>query len=47
MRKNKYVYMKSLRLKNFRCLEDTGDVEIRPLTFLVGANSSGKVNCQF
>lgn len=34
--------MKTLRLKNFRCLEDTGDVEIKPLTFLVGANSSGK-----
>ena len=34
--------MNILRLKNFRCLEDTGDIEIRPLTFLVGANSSGK-----
>lgn len=34
--------MNTLRLKNFRCLEDTGDIEIRPLTFLVGANSSGK-----
>lgn len=34
--------MESIRLKNFRCFEDTGDIEIRPLTFLVGANSSGK-----
>lgn len=34
--------MKTLRLRNFRCLEDTRDIEIRPLTFLVGANSSGK-----
>ena len=34
--------MKTLRLRNFRCLQDTGDIEIRPLTFLVGANSSGK-----
>ena len=34
--------MDALRLKNFRCLEDTGEIEIKPLTFLVGANSSGK-----
>jgi len=31
-----------LRVKNFKCLADTGDLEIRPLTFLVGPNSSGK-----
>lgn len=31
-----------LRIKNFKCLKDTGDLEIRPLTFLVGPNSSGK-----
>ncbi len=34
--------MDTLRLQNYRCLEDTGDVEIKPLTFLVGSNSSGK-----
>lgn len=34
--------MDSIRLKNYRCLEDTGEMEIKPLTFLVGANSSGK-----
>ena len=34
--------MKSLQLKNFRCLKDTGEIDIKPLTFLVGANSSGK-----
>lgn len=34
--------MDKLRLKNYRCLEDTGEVEIKPLTLLVGANSSGK-----
>src|SRR5580704_690618 len=34
--------MRSLRLKNFRSLGDTGRVELRPLTILVGANSSGK-----
>ncbi len=31
-----------IRIKNFKCLKDTGDLEIRPLTFLVGPNSSGK-----
>lgn len=34
--------MKRLRLKNFRSLVDTGDLELRPLTILVGSNSSGK-----
>ena len=34
--------MDSLRLKNFRCLEDTGMVDFAPLNILVGANSSGK-----
>lgn len=34
--------MDLIRLKNYRCLEDTGEVEIKPLTFLVGSNSSGK-----
>ena len=34
--------MDTLRLKNYRCFEDTGIVKLKPLTFLVGANSSGK-----
>lgn len=34
--------MDKLRLKNYRCLEDTGDIELRPITILLGANSSGK-----
>jgi AAA ATPase domain len=34
--------MRSLRLKNFRSLIDTGRIELRPLTLLVGANNSGK-----
>ena len=34
--------METLRLKNYRCFEDTGDVKIKPITVLVGANSSGK-----
>lgn len=31
-----------LRIKNFKCFRDTGELDIKPLTFLVGPNSSGK-----
>lgn len=31
-----------LRLKNFKAWDDTGDVELAPLTILFGGNSSGK-----
>jgi predicted ATPase len=31
-----------LRIRNFKCFEDTGEMDIRPLTLLVGPNSSGK-----
>ncbi len=34
--------LRSLRLQNFRSLRDTGDVPLRPIVLLVGANSSGK-----
>jgi predicted ATPase len=34
--------MKSIRLQNIRCLQDTGFVELKPLTIIVGENSSGK-----
>lgn len=34
--------MKSLRLRNFRSFRDTGEVPLRPITVLVGENSSGK-----
>lgn len=34
--------MDRIRLKNFRSLKDTGEIEIKPLTLLVGKNSSGK-----
>ena len=34
--------MKSIRLKGFRSLADTGCVEIKPITLLLGQNSSGK-----
>lgn len=34
--------MDFLRLKNYRCFEDTGNIPIKPLTLLVGSNSSGK-----
>lgn len=36
------VRMNHLGLKNFRCLKDTGDIEIRPITILLGENSAGK-----
>lgn len=32
----------SLRLRNFRSLRDTGELTLRPIVVLVGANSSGK-----
>lgn len=34
--------MDSIRFKNYRCFSDTGDIALKPLTFLLGANSSGK-----
>lgn len=34
--------MKTIRIKNLRSLKDTKDINIKPLTVLVGKNSSGK-----
>lgn len=34
--------MDTLRLKNYRCFDDTEKIELKPLTLLVGGNSSGK-----
>lgn len=34
--------IKCIRIENLRSLKDTGFVELRPLTILLGANSSGK-----
>lgn len=34
--------MKTIRVRNLRSLKDTGDIELKPITLLVGANSSGK-----
>lgn len=34
--------MEKIRLQHYRCLEDTGYLTIKPITVLVGANSSGK-----
>lgn len=34
--------MKSIRLINYRSLKDSEDICIKPLTFLLGANSTGK-----
>ena len=33
---------KQLRIRNFKSLADTGDLAMKPLTILVGPNSSGK-----
>ncbi len=34
--------IQAIRLKNFMAFEDTGWVELRPITLLFGRNSSGK-----
>jgi predicted ATPase len=34
--------MDSIRIRNLRCLEDTGLIKLDPLTILLGQNSSGK-----
>lgn len=34
--------MESIRFKNFKGFEDTDDLQIRPITILIGPNSSGK-----
>lgn len=34
--------IKSMRLKNFKAFEDTGVLELRPITVLAGPNSGGK-----
>ena len=36
------TYLSRLRIRNFRCYEDSGDVQLRPLTILIGANNAGK-----
>lgn len=36
--------IKYFRIRNFKCFQDTGRLDIRPLTFLVGPNSSGKTS---
>lgn len=34
--------LSKIRIKNFKCLRDTGIFEFKPLTILIGPNSSGK-----
>ncbi|MFS8067021.1 MAG: AAA family ATPase, partial [Byssovorax sp.] len=36
------MYLEAFGVKNLRCLTDTGLVPIKPITLLVGKNSSGK-----
>ena len=35
--------MDSIRVQNLRSLVDTGDIELKPITLLVGQNDSGRV----
>ncbi|HWY05998.1 MAG TPA: AAA family ATPase [Candidatus Acidoferrales bacterium] len=39
-----HFVINALRIRNFKSLADTGDLRIKPLTFLVGPNSSGKTS---
>ena len=34
--------LKSIRLRNFKCFKDSGDINLKPLTIFCGTNSSGK-----
>jgi len=34
--------LESFRIQDFKCFKDTGPIEIRPITILLGLNSSGK-----
>ncbi|MEC4853537.1 MAG: AAA family ATPase, partial [Jaaginema sp. PMC 1079.18] len=34
--------MEEIRIERLRCLSDTGDISIKPITILLGQNSSGK-----
>ena len=42
VRYSNQVSLEAFGVKNLRCLKDTGFVPIRPITVLVGRNSSGK-----
>lgn len=42
--KKLYLLAMKIALKDFRAFQETGLLEIRPLTFLVGENSSGKTS---
>jgi AAA ATPase domain len=43
-RKEEGRMLRSVRLKNFRSFEDTGDVDLRRLNVLIGANNAGKTS---
>lgn len=36
------IMLKNIRLSNYKCFNDSRDIEIKPLTVLCGVNSSGK-----
>jgi hypothetical protein len=37
-----HVHISSIRLRNFRCYHDSGEIPIRPLTLIIGPNNVGK-----
>lgn len=39
--------MDNIRIKNYRCFDDTGAVDIKHITVLVGANSSGNTRWRY
>ena len=36
------MVLKSIRIENFRCIEDSNEFSIEPVTCLVGKNEAGK-----
>ena len=38
------TFLKSIRIRRFRSIEDSGEIKLAPITVFVGANDSGKSN---
>lgn len=41
-RQTRLTHVSSIRLRNFRCYKDTGEIPFRPLTIILGPNNVGK-----
>jgi predicted ATPase len=37
-----HAHVSTIRLRNFRCYRDSGEIELRPLTLILGPNNVGK-----